>query len=89
MDEWMEKTVALAQSYHTRKSCSKFGYVPPSALGGDSVTNGRADRSAESFTMYLLLKHGNKYLKIINYNYIEHFLAYKTESTENYNSKSP
>ena len=31
------------------------------------MTDGRADRPAESFTMYRSLKHGNKYLKIINY----------------------
>ena len=28
-------------------SCSKFGKIPPSGLGGDSVTNGQTDRQTD------------------------------------------
>ena len=33
--------IALAHPYHTGKSCSKFGEIPPRVLGGDSVTDRR------------------------------------------------
>ena len=36
---WTErKNNALTHPYHEGRSCSKFGYIPPSNLGGDSVT---------------------------------------------------
>ena len=34
-----ENNVALAHPYHEWKWCSKFGWIPPSGLGGDSVTD--------------------------------------------------
>ena len=33
----------LAHSYHEGKWCRKFGWIPPSGLGGDSVTDRRTD----------------------------------------------
>ena len=34
---------AIAHPYHERKRCWKFGRIPPSGLGGDSVTYRRTD----------------------------------------------
>ena len=34
-----KNNAALAHPYHEGKRCSKFGRIPPSGLGGDSVTD--------------------------------------------------
>ena len=51
MDSWPDgkNNVALAHPYHQGKPCSKCGYIPPSGLGGDRVTDrwmdgGQTDR---------------------------------------------
>ena len=36
--------VALAHPDHVGKSCRKFGYIPSSSLGRDSVRDGQTDR---------------------------------------------
>ena len=36
--ERRKNNVALAHPYPKGKSCSKFGYIPPSGLGRNSVT---------------------------------------------------
>ena len=43
----VKNDVALAQPYHAEKSCSKFGLIQLSGLGGDSETNGRTDRQTD------------------------------------------
>ena len=40
MELWTENNVALTQPYLERKACSKFGQIPSSCLGGDSVIVG-------------------------------------------------
>ena len=39
MDGRKEKNVALAHPYREGKSWSKFGWIPPSCLGGDGMTD--------------------------------------------------
>ena len=51
MDRQKNK-VSIAHTYHAGKSCSKFGLIPLSGLGGGSVkadgrTNGRTDGQTE------------------------------------------
>ena len=38
-----ETNVALEHPYHEGKSCSRFGQIPSTGLGGDRVMDGRAD----------------------------------------------
>ena len=38
-----KNNVALAHPYHIGKSCSKFGLILLSGLGGDSMTDGQTD----------------------------------------------
>ena len=40
MTDGQKNNVALAHPYHEGKSCSKFGYIPPSGLGRDSRVDG-------------------------------------------------
>ena len=40
-DGRMENNVTLAHCNHEGKWCSKFGLIPPSGLGGDSVADRR------------------------------------------------
>ena len=42
-DGQTEKYVAITHPYYAGKSCSKFGLIPPSGLGGNSVTDGWTD----------------------------------------------
>ena len=50
-DGWMDrKIMLLLHTYHTGKSCIKFGYIPPSGLGGDSMTNRWKDRGTNRGT---------------------------------------
>ena len=43
----MKINVALAHPYHAGKSCSKFGYIPHSGLGGgNGVMYGLTDGSS-------------------------------------------
>ena len=46
--------VALAHPYHEGKWCSKFGCIPPSGLGGDSMTDRWTD---DGRTEKMLLSH--------------------------------
>ena len=41
------KIMLLWRLYHEGKSCSKLSLIPPSGLGGDSVTDGRMDRGTD------------------------------------------
>ena len=41
-DRW-ENDVVFTHPYHVGKSCSKFGLIPLSSLGGDSVTDRQVD----------------------------------------------
>ena len=58
-DKWMDNgrrdaqknNAALAHLYHEGKRCSKFGRIPPSGLGGDSVTEGWNDGRMEALTI--------------------------------------
>ena len=43
------------------KSCTKFGYIPPSGLGGDSMMDRQTDGWTEAFTIYPSLKRGDKH----------------------------
>ena len=47
MDARWKNNIALAQPYHKGKSCSKFGQIPPSGLGGDGLTDRQMDRETE------------------------------------------
>ena len=57
IDTWMdngrtdgrtEKNVAFAHPCHEGKLCSKFGRIPSSGIGGDSVTDRRTDGRMEA-----------------------------------------
>ena len=39
-DGCTEKNIALVHPYHKGKWCNKLGWITPSGLGGDSVTDG-------------------------------------------------
>ena len=45
--------IAVAHPYHEGKSCSKSGLIPPSGLGGDSVTDRRMDAGRAENIMLL------------------------------------
>ena len=51
-----KNNVVIAHPYHAGKSCSKFGLIPPSGLGGsvraDGQTNGRTGGRTDEKIMY-------------------------------------
>ena len=49
----VKNNVAVTHPYHMEKSCSKFGKIQPSDLGGNSVT----DRGV--YNSHIALKHGD------------------------------
>ena len=49
-----KNNVTLAQPYHKGKWCSKFGWIPPSGLGGDRVTDRWKDDGRTEKIMLLL-----------------------------------
>ena len=52
LERW-KNNVALAHPYHEGKSCSKFGRILPSALGGDSMMDGWMDGDVHNISLAL------------------------------------
>ena len=48
----VKNNIALAHLYHVRKSYSKYGQIPSSGLGGDSMTDRQTHRQTEAFTIF-------------------------------------
>ena len=46
-----KNNVALAPPYHVGKSHTKFGYIPPSGLGGDTIMDRWTDGQTEGKTI--------------------------------------
>ena len=63
-DKWMDKictkrrqnNFALTHTYHEGKGCSKLGRIPPSGLGGDSVTHRRTVRGIYNIPLSFFLE---------------------------------
>jgi hypothetical protein len=45
-----ENNVALAPNYHMGKLYTEFGEIPPSGLGGDTITDGQTDGRTDERT---------------------------------------
>ena len=57
--------LALPHPHHDRRSCSKFGLIPPSGLGEDSVKDGR--RWTKILLSHTLITRGSDLVSSIEF----------------------